>query len=78
MTLAAVRGDKTLVELAEQFDLHLNEVAEWRGQPIERAASAIGADAPKGEPDLPPGLQSYVRRVALGTLDEVALPLIHH
>jgi transposase len=52
VALAAVRGDKTLAELAEQFDLHPNQVADWRAQLLERAASVFGADSPPGEPPL--------------------------
>lgn len=28
VALAAVRGDKTLVELAQQFDLHPNQITD--------------------------------------------------
>ena len=28
--LAAVNGDKTLAELAEQFRIHLTQIAEWK------------------------------------------------
>ncbi len=30
VAVAAVRGDKTLIELAEQFDVHPNQIQEWR------------------------------------------------
>jgi hypothetical protein len=36
VALAAVRGDKTLAELAEQFDMHPNQISEQRL--LERAA----------------------------------------
>ena len=38
VALAAVKEDKTLSELAGQFDVHPNQVATWRKQLIERAA----------------------------------------
>jgi transposase-like protein len=37
VALAAVRGDKTLAELASQFDVHANQVSAWRQTLIERA-----------------------------------------
>ena len=31
VVLAAVKGEKTLAELAQQFDVHLNRITIWRG-----------------------------------------------
>jgi transposase-like protein len=30
--MAAVRGDKTLAELAQQFDIHVNQITQWKAQ----------------------------------------------
>ena len=38
VALAAVKGDKTLSELASQFDVHANQVSAWRQTLVERAA----------------------------------------
>ena len=38
VALAAVRGDKTLSELASQFEVHSTQVSTWRKELIERAA----------------------------------------
>jgi len=53
-TVAALKGDKTLAELAQHFDVHPNQITDWKSQLLERAAQvfgeASGATAP--EPDL--------------------------
>jgi transposase len=38
VALAAVKGDKTLSELASQFDVHANQVSAWRKELVERSA----------------------------------------
>ena len=42
VALAAVRGEKTLAELAQEFDIHPTQIGEWRSQLLERAASVFG------------------------------------
>jgi transposase-like protein len=37
VALAEVRGEKTLTELASQFDVHPNQITQWRSQLLERA-----------------------------------------
>ena len=42
VALAAVKGEKTLAELAQQFDVHPNQITTWRGQLMEGAAGVFG------------------------------------
>ncbi len=44
------RGDKTLSELAKQFDAHPNQIADWKNQLVAQAAVAFGGDAKTAEP----------------------------
>ena len=48
VALAAIKGEKTLVELAQDFDLHPNQIKQWRDQLLEGATGVFG-EAPKGD-----------------------------
>lgn len=50
VALAAVKGDKTLAQLAEQFQVHPNQVSTWRKELIERAAQLF-EDGRRRKPD---------------------------
>ena len=42
VALAAVKGDKTLAELAEQYDVHPNQIQDWRKRLMEDAEVIFG------------------------------------
>lgn len=46
VALAAIKGDKTLIELSEHFDVHTNQITQWKIQLLERASDAFD-DSPK-------------------------------
>ena len=43
VALAAIKGDRTLAQLAEQFDVHPNQVTTWKAQLEGGAADVFAA-----------------------------------
>ncbi len=53
VALAAVKGDKTLAELAEQFRVHPTQITDWKQQLLARAGDIFGGTKPTLDaPDL--------------------------
>ena len=42
VALAAIRGEKTLIELSQQFDVHPNQITSWKAQLEGSAAGVFG------------------------------------
>ena len=45
VALAAAKGEHTLAELAEQFDVHPNQIQEWKKKLMTDAEHVFGAGA---------------------------------
>ena len=42
MALAAIKGDRALAQLTEQFDVHPNRITSWKAQLEEGASDIFG------------------------------------
>ncbi len=65
VALAALKGEKTLAELAQLFDVHVNQITQWKSQLLEGAADVFGQG--KG-PATPPAVDLKNLHAKIGEL----------
>ena len=66
VALAAIKGEKTLAELAQQFDVHPNQITAWKGQLVDAAVGVFGSGI--GPADAAPAIDVKVFHAKIGEL----------
>jgi transposase-like protein len=77
VALETMKGDQTLVELAERFQIHPNLITEWKKVLLERAPEVFDKGKPSREPDVKElhakigqlAMENDFLSVALGRID---------
>lgn len=54
VALAAIQGDKTLSQLSADFEIHANQIIQWKKQLLALAPSIFGASPIAAPVDLKP------------------------
>ena len=52
VALAAIKGDKLVTELSQQFDVHPNQITQWKTQLLERAGMVFESGAHQESPPI--------------------------
>ena len=50
VAVAAIKGEKTMIEISQEFDVNPNQIKQRRDQLLEGATGVFG-EAPKAEPE---------------------------
>jgi transposase len=65
VALAAIKGEMTLAQLAEHFDVHPNQITQWKAQLQESAANVFG---PGGSGPVQPAVDVKALHAKIGEL----------
>jgi transposase len=66
VALAAIKGEMTLAELAQHYDVHPNQITAWKGQLVDAAAGLFGSGS--ATPDAAPAVDVKTLHAKIGEL----------
>ena len=52
VALAAIKAEKTLAELSAEFDVHQNQIIDWKNQLLEQSVNIFSRPTSQQEPEI--------------------------
>ena len=68
VALAAIKGEKTLAELSQQFDVHANQITTWKAQLLDGAAGVFGPEGKAATEPAGPAVDIKTLHAKIGEL----------
>ena len=75
VAVAAIKREQTLIELAQDFDLHPNQIKQWRDQLLKGATGVFG-DRMKAEPEPVIDVKTLQAKIGDLTLESDFCPVL--
>ena len=69
VAVAALKGDKTMIELAEKFDVHANQITQWKTQLLDGALGVFMTPAQKREEPGGPTMKDMQAKIGQQALE---------
>jgi transposase-like protein len=69
VALAAMKGDRTLAELSEQFDVHANQITDWKNQLLKQSENVFLTKAEKQAQQKGPSVQELQSKIGELTME---------
>ena len=69
VALAAIKGERTIAQLADQFDVHPNQITSWKAQLEGSAANVFGAGSGSAQATPPVDVKALHAKIGELTLE---------
>jgi transposase-like protein len=67
VALGALKGEETLAQLAERFDVHANQITQWKSQLLEGVSDVFSSGSPR--PQEGPSLKELYAKIGQQALE---------